>query len=192
MSVTIHLGDCQHIPEWRTAPILITDPPYPNNAGWFDGDLVATTYILATTTPTEALVFWNETHRPPVDLPLVAVHIWHRTNVNGRPYEPIYHFHADGRKRRSLVMQHPAIFDGAGPGCHEYLGHPTQKPVAVMRWLIQRTGAGIIADPFAGVGSTLIAARSLDRNAIGVERNEQFYRTAMRRLAQQDLFVEAQ
>lgn len=188
--VTLHHGDCLNMPSpWPV--ILVTDPPYPNNAGHFDDAIPAAREILGWPCWTEALVFWSELERPPVDLPLVAVHVWHRSNVNGRPYEPIFHFSADGKKRRSEVLRHPAIFDGAGPGCHEYLGHPTQKPVALMRALLAKVGEGAILDPFAGSGSTLRAAKDEGRIAVGVERDEAYCQIAADRLAQDNLFAEA-
>jgi DNA modification methylase len=182
----IYHGDCREI-ECSEAWALVTDPPYPNNAGHFDDAVPVAREVLRLTPVREALIFWTELEYPPVALPLVAVHIWHRSNVNGRPYEPVFHSDALGVKRRSEVMRHPAIFNGAGPGCQEYLGHPTQKPVALMRQLIAKTAATTIFDPFMGSGSTLRAAMDLSRRAIGVEVDERYCEIAANRLAQQVL-----
>ena len=49
--------------------------------------------------------------------------------------------------------------------------HPTVKPVALMRWLVRLvtpTG-GTVLDPFAGSGTTLVAARLEQFHAIGIE-----------------------
>lgn len=183
-AVTLYHGDCREVPGLERVPTVVTDSPYPNNAGHFDDAVDAAREVL-TQPRAEVLAFWSELEFPPVPLPLVAVHIWHRSNVNGRPYEPVFHFSADGVKRRSEVMRHPAVFFGAGPGCNEYLGHPTQKPVALMRQLISRTkGDDVLLDPFAGSGSTLRAAKDLGRKAIGVETNEAYCEIAARRLSQ--------
>lgn len=106
---TLVLADCREVA--LPAGALVTDPPYPNNAGHFCEAVEVAREVLAAWRGGPALVFWSELEFPPVDLPLVAVHIWHRTNVNGRPYEPCFHFNAEGEKRRSEVMQHAAIFD---------------------------------------------------------------------------------
>ena len=176
-------GDCRAILPGIAFDVLVTDPPYPNNAGHFAADVATAVEVLSGYKGREALVFWTELERPPVNLPLVAVHIWHRSNVNGRPYEPIYHFAADGRKRRSCVGRFPAVFGGAGPGCNEFLGHPTQKPVCLMTWLLQMT-EGRVCDPFCGVGATIAAAHGLNRGAVGIEKRQDWAETAARRLSQ--------
>jgi DNA modification methylase len=185
--VVIYLGDCGEILPTLAGDLLVTDPPYPNNAGWFNDGIERARQVIAAERWREAVVFWTELEPPPVPLPPVAVHVWHRTNVNGRPYESAYQFAADARKRRSEVMAHPAIFDGAGPGCHEYLGHPTQKPVALMRRLIGKTTGPLVIDPFMGSGTTVRAAKDLGRRAIGIEIDERFCEIAARRLAQEVL-----
>ncbi len=60
--------------------------------------------------------------------------------------------------------------------------HPTQKPLSVMRWIIRRSPRGIICDPFAGSGTTLVAAWQLGRASIGIEIEERYCEIAAKRL----------
>ena len=72
--------------------------------------------------------------------------------------------------------------------------HPTQKPLPVMEWIIQRyTKEGdTVLDPFMGSGTTCIACKKLGRNYIGVEKDEEYFEIAQKRMeeyfAQQSLF----
>ena len=67
--------------------------------------------------------------------------------------------------------------------------HPTQKPVSIMQWCIERSGseAGMICDPYMGSGTTLRAAKDLGRKAIGIEISEEYCEIAAKRLAQEVL-----
>ena len=183
-AVTIYHGDATEMLGDLSFDCIVTDPPYPNNAGWFD-DAVPVARKLLAEVGAPTLTFWTELEIPVHALPLVAVHIWHRRNVTGRPYEPVFHF-ANCLKKRSNVYRHPAIFDGAGPGCNEYLGHPTQKPVSLMRQLLGHV-EGVVLDPFMGSGTTLRAAQDLGRKAIGIELDERYCEIAAKRMGQEVL-----
>ena len=68
--------------------------------------------------------------------------------------------------------------------------HPTQKPVGLMKWCIERSGApptSLILDPFMGSGTTLRAAKDLGRKAIGIEIEERYAEIAAKRLQQETL-----
>ncbi len=62
--------------------------------------------------------------------------------------------------------------------------HPTQKPIALMKWCIERVSkpGDTILDPYMGSGSTGVAAIELGRNFIGIEREPEYVEIARRRI----------
>jgi len=67
--------------------------------------------------------------------------------------------------------------------------HPTQKPVALMRWCLSFfPDAETILDPFMGSGTTLLAAKLEGRKAVGIEINQKYCEDAVERLRQKVLF----
>jgi site-specific DNA-methyltransferase (adenine-specific) len=62
--------------------------------------------------------------------------------------------------------------------------HPTEKPVELMRILIENsTDTGdMVLDPFMGSGSTGVACINADRNFIGIELDEQYFNVAQDRI----------
>jgi len=64
--------------------------------------------------------------------------------------------------------------------------HPTQKPLSVLLPLVETFAPlqGTVLDPFAGSGSSLLAAKTLGRNYIGMELDAKYHAIAERRLAE--------
>lgn len=61
--------------------------------------------------------------------------------------------------------------------------HPTVKPVELMRYLVRLitpTG-GTVLDPFMGTGTTGIAAHLENRNFVGIEKKDQYFKVSERR-----------
>ena len=65
--------------------------------------------------------------------------------------------------------------------------HPTQKPVALMAWIIHghTKENQLIVDPYMGSGPVLLAAKNLSRRAIGIETEEEYCEAAAKRLSQE-------
>lgn len=65
----------------------------------------------------------------------------------------------------------------------ERVGHPTQKPLALMRWCIEQVGKPqTILDPFMGSGTTGVAAVQMGRKFIGIEREPKYFDIAVKRI----------
>jgi adenine-specific DNA-methyltransferase len=63
--------------------------------------------------------------------------------------------------------------------------HPTQKPLPALLPLVKAFSApgGLVLDPFAGSGSSLLAAKQLGRDWLGIELDAGHHATARARLA---------
>ena len=63
--------------------------------------------------------------------------------------------------------------------------HPTQKPVALMAWCLDRAkvpAGGVVLDPYMGSGTTGVATVTTDRVFIGIEREPKYFDIACRRI----------
>ena len=96
----------------------------------------------------------------------------HRRRDDGQPYGMnTNELRPDGSKRKEVEPQENF--------------HPTVKPIDLMRYLVSMFSTpdgGIVYDPFAGSGSTLIACKILDRPYIGSEIDKGYFEIAVERL----------
>lgn len=205
--VTLYHGDCREIDVWESAHLLLTDPPY--GIGWTQGrwnrklgravvehagiandhDLAARDYVVGQWGQIKpALVFGASTLPPPYGTRSTLV--WRKGGDAGlfgmiagwrRDWEAIYllgNWPASNAARSSIIA--------TSVGTKTYIngGHPHTKPTPLLELLLQTAPPGAVADPFAGSGSTLVAARNLGRKAIGVEIDEAYCELIARRLDQ--------
>jgi site-specific DNA-methyltransferase (adenine-specific) len=209
-SVTLYHGDCREITTWLDADVLVTDPPY--GRGWKQGrhwdakhyddshsgivgdqDTTVRDEVLAKWLPRRAIVFGDLTLAPPTNTKQVLVYrkppnAGARGAMDGyrRDLEAIYLLGAwqSGIGGRSSLITTNAPSQGNPSSPQGRYGHPHAKPLDVMQELILNTMLHVVADPFAGSGSTLVAAQHLGKCAIGVEIDERYCEIAARRLAQ--------
>lgn len=213
--VTLYLGDCRAVQAWRLADVLVTDPPYGRawkqrelhgrlsrsdaHAGIAgDDDTSVRDAALALWGDRPAVVFGDLMLAPPSGNKLTMVYrkppnSGARGTVGGfrRDAEAIYLLGSwrTGLGGKSSVIATAARSQGNPFSVQGRYGHPHAKPVDVMETLIAACPPGTIADPFAGSGSTLVAARNLGRRAVGVELEERYAERAARRLSQLALDV---
>ena len=112
-------------------------------------------------------------------------------------YEPIFLYRRKGCKRKigagagvwSDGLHDSDCFIAAVPQTNfkdeNRKQHPAQKPVSVMRWLVNALSkpGELIVDPFCGSGTTGIGALQLGRRFHGIENNKDFLELAKRRIA---------
>lgn len=214
--ITLFLGDCREITEWLAADVLVTDPPYGRN--WKQGRARGGKYAndshagiagdRDTTTRDTALQMWGDRHAlvfgdlmlaPPPGTKQVGVYrkaadAGNKGTFGGfrRDVEALYVLGPwkAGLNGRTSVLASAASLQGGSHGLAGRYGHPHAKPVDVMEQLIAACPPGVIADAFAGSGSTLVAARNQGREAIGVELNERYCELIAKRLSQGALSFE--
>jgi site-specific DNA-methyltransferase (adenine-specific) len=208
--VTLYLGDSLKVTPWLEAGVLVSDPPY--GRAWQQGDSHAKHVMSdrhrgiagdeSTETRDRALDLWG-TGRPALifgDLMLAPpagtkqVLVYRKPSNAGtrgcmggyrRDLEAVYlvgKWASSLNARRSSLLSTKERTQGNPSSPQGRFGHPHAKPIDVMCELIRHT-EGVIADPFAGSGSTLVAVKLLGRKGIGVELDEAHCEMAARRLA---------
>jgi site-specific DNA-methyltransferase (adenine-specific) len=116
-----------------------------------------------------------------------AVSLLDRSRPNTRPSRFFYCAKASARERDTGCDRLPATIASvyrSGRSRPRRNTHPTVKPVGLMRWLIRLAcpPEGVVLDPFAGSGSTGVAALEERRRFIGIECDPAYARVARARL----------
>ena len=214
--VSLYLGDCLELADlWTCADVLVTDPPYgtqfskenprggygrrqdaagrgskhapatPGMGAWIanDNGTEARDAALSSWGSRPAILFGSpRLPEPPGEWEDRLVWDKQRPGMNGGAFrythEAIY--------ARGLVRANNSTFSilTAFP---EQTDHIHAKPVRLMSVLLSTCPPGTIADPFAGSGSTGVAAKALGRKAILVELEERYCEVAAKRLLQDAL-----
>src|SRR5690606_38355934 len=81
--------------------------------------------------------------------------------------------------------------DWRGEEIHHNNHHPTVKPTDLMAWLVRLVTPpnGVVLDPFAGSGSTLVAAKRAGFGLIGIERDADYVATAKARIGEKEEII---
>lgn len=212
-SCTIYNADCREIlPHLPKVDLVLTDPPYGMNyqsnfrVNQYDlienDDLWDTQWLgeCVVNDNVTSYVFCNERSLDEAKTTFVSnkwginrLLVWDKGNVTagdlnnyGLQTEFIIFGTKKSKKvklngsRDSNLISIPRLFSTQ---------HPTEKPISLISYLIIKSSKidDLVLDPFMGSGTTLRAAKDLNRKAIGIEIEEKYCEIAARRL-QQEVF----
>jgi len=185
-------GDCLEV--MKTLPdnsvdAVVTDPPYPDyyktEYQYVDGMIDFLNQFAC-----RQLVFW--TAKMPFPLDYTAIHIWDKKTGCGSEYERI--FERNGHKNFKMFRHYLINSTVAASFTRDtFTGHKSQKPIALMRNLIEKfTKPGdTVFDPFMGSGTTGVACVQTGRHFIGIEKDPIYFNIATRRIEDTDPLFQA-
>ncbi len=207
---TIYLGDCREIlPQLEPVDLVLTDPPYgidlkpPRGITQaIKGDsrreakalfwAVAEWAFNNTPENTEHFFFsgWSETWVKEILAEWFTVKaciVWVKNNFGiGYYYRPQHEF---------IYVCHKGKPDKPSEAKSDVWlqakiqapDHSCEKPPKLIQRLIEDSKSQIVLDPFMGSGTTLVAAKNLNRKSIGIEIEEKYCEIAAKRLSQEVL-----
>ena len=188
--ITIYHGDCREIaPCLEPCDLMLTDPPYGLNLSndlWLyqrgrieksDWDREPFKDLTCLLPNARASIVWGGNF---YKLPLSRGWLsWFKPDA----VPTMSHFELAWTSFNMVTRQFRyCIAETNG----ERVGHPTQKPLALMHWCLTFSpDAQTVLDPFAGSGTTLVAAKNQGISAIGIEIEERYCEIAAKRLSQE-------
>lgn len=193
--ITIYHGDCREIlPALPAADLVLTDPPYgigfaaqptkwqrlagKKPEAWDDNTVDCLTLALS---KGERVVVWGGNYYalPPSRGWLC----WYKPDAP--PSMGSFELAWTNQDRNPRLITQSISATNA-----ERVGHPTQKPLAVMAWCLnQFPDVRSVIDPFVGSGTTLLAAKNAGIRAVGIEVQEKYCEMTAQRLSQGVLFA---
>lgn len=207
--ITIYHGDCRELlPEMGPVDVIVTDPPWSSVAGTVkpSKELVIGNHraveLWAEVAPllrARRVLLWlpidadPRAWLTPIALPFLRL-IYIRRAIPGyagrvlRDGESIYVLGAWPQARKGAMVI-PGGLSITYKARDRVNGHPAPRSLIASAFIVRWwSGANeTILDPFAGSGSTLVAAKQLQRRAIGIEIEERYCEIAAKRLSQQTL-----
>ena len=182
-NATLYLGDCLEIlPTLPKVDAVITDPPYgifacggkwgkKDHLQW---DRRPVAYLDPLLALGDVQVVWGGNYY--VLPPSRGWLVWHkRDSVPSAADVELAWTNLDMNAR--LIDQTIAATNA------ERCGHPTQKPLRVMRWTLEQVGSpALVLDPFMGSGTTGVACMNLGRKFIGIEIEPKYFDIACERI----------
>lgn len=194
--VTIYLGDCREWMPRLSFDSILTDPPYGTGFDGVSGDDQFPHDLLSMgirpcvafgsarrhiAEMQEISIGWVMPERVMVWAPAIS---WTKAADKGVLYKwsPIYCWRIEATGRGEPAGD---VFRDCEPAAASSI----TKPVTLMRRLLPLV-SGTVLDPFLGRGSTLVAAKSLNRHAIGIEIEERYCEIAATRCSQEVLGLE--
>ena len=212
--ITIYHADCRDVLPELMADVVVTDPPYGLGAltgteakrrakNVYAGAFHDTEeYVSTVVIPALVVALEQCGGRGALTPGVRCIALYPRARDLGGFYQPA----TVGMGPWGFASFHPVLFYGKDPyaGVHVTCtmvpltegpsdnGHPCAKPISACRWMIAKASkpGETILDPFAGVGSFMVAAKHMYRGAIGIEIEERYCEIAAKRLAQEALPLE--
>jgi len=201
--ITIYHGDCREILPSLTFDVMLTDPPYgishPTDYATRGRGILAQTNDFSPVhgddqvfdplhlmTPAQTIL-WGANYYADRLIPVSGWLVWDKRVQQGVGVND----QADCELAWTNCVKGTRVFRHMWNGFwrdseREESYHPTQKPVALMRWCLNLKWIvdGVVCDPYMGSGPVLVAAKALGRRAIGIEIEERYCEIAARRLDQ--------
>lgn len=211
--ITLYHADCAALPS-ADYDLLVTDPPYGQDfkSGWSswgkiagDDDIAEIERRLSHALKglgrgRHVYIFGGKFNLTKLNLSGFAELIWDKQVIGmgdlSRPWGPQHEIitfavheisksnRARGVGNLAARLRKGSVLRSLRPQGSRIVNHPTEKPVDILRQLIESSSVigETVYDPFAGSGSTLIAASIEDRIAIGCEIDERYCEIAAKRI----------